>query len=149
MPRHPDLLLATASALVLVGTVGATVLAGPAPAAQAQAGYRVCAAFTQSSQDGRFGNGLVVKLPKGDWSECRGYVTAFRAQFGAANLGTPGGEARSVYGTALNMPCEDFTMRASGQSGDICGSLLTGKWNTFITPYDTVAPASRLTIRRF
>jgi len=120
-------------AFAAVGLVVSALAVGPAPAAEAQSNFRVCAAWNSASTSGGIGTGLVVKVYKrGD------YTCAQKLEYMADNY-DQAYSGSSVAHVARMITCEEFAERI-GIDDDPCDRLTQNAIYKFTSSVDERYP---------
>ncbi|CAD5994453.1 hypothetical protein [Agreia sp. COWG] len=123
---------AVTAAVVVLGSVGLAL--GAPMAAQAQTGYRVCAAYNSNNGSG-LGTGILMKVKKGDESACGSasavmhnyYNQAYKGSFDTVETG--------------QLTCEDFAS-GIGDKNDPCYQLTPGKFYKYTSLHDKLYPSA-------
>ncbi|MBF4625426.1 hypothetical protein [Clavibacter sp. VKM Ac-2872] len=126
------------AALLALGLGVTSVLTGPAPAAHAERGYRVCGVYN-SATGGNYGTGLVVKIYKDDKNNetCSQKMDYMRRYYAQAY---PGSSAQLSF---VMVTCELFTSRIGADSiGDECLGTTVNKIYKYTSRYDALHPSS-------
>ncbi|MFT2750924.1 hypothetical protein ACMT9U_15200 [Clavibacter sp. Sh2036] len=134
MPIPSRLFRLCLGALAAAGLCLATFVAGPAPAAHAQANFRVCVAWNSSSFANGIGTGLVVKVYKNGDSTCAQKLQYMKDHYPEAYSGS------SVQHTAVMIRCESLAERI-GVDGAPCYQLVQNAIYKFTSSGDARYPA--------
>jgi hypothetical protein len=132
--RRTSLLSAALLAMVL-GVTGAVM--GPAPAAHALSGYRVCGVFNSSTRDDLYGTGLVAMIYKDDHNNetCSKKIDYMREYYGSAYTGS---DARRTF---IMVDCETFGARiGEDPQVDICRDMDVNLIYEYTSKYDARYP---------
>jgi hypothetical protein len=124
------------AALLALGLAITGTVAGPAPAAQAVRGYRVCGVYN-SARDGGYGTGLAVRIDKDDedFATCAGKTDYMRRYYADAY---PGSSAEVSF---VMVTCEVFTARIGFDRGaDICPRMTVNAIYRYTSSFDAVHP---------
>jgi hypothetical protein len=121
-------------ALAVAGLSLATFAAGPAPAAHAQANFRVCVAWNSAATSGGIGTGLITKVYKNGDETCARKVEYMENYYGEAYAGS------SAKHFAYMITCEQFAERI-GIDGDPCYGLVQNAIYKFTSSADQRYPA--------
>jgi hypothetical protein len=133
--RRTSLLSAALLAMVL-GVTGAVM--GPAPAAHALSGYRVCGVFNSSTRDDLYGTGLVAMIYKDDHNNetCSKKIDYMRQYYGDAYSGS---DARRTF---IMVDCETFGARiGEDPQVDICRDMDVNQIYKYASRFDARYPA--------
>jgi len=134
MKRSPSRSRLLAGGLALLAVFSATLtLAGPAPSAQAESGYRVCGAFNSARSGNEIGTGMVVKIYKYGPDTCASKLGYMQVHYGEVYRGS------YPYENFRMITCEDFGTR-SGTGSDPCYGLVVNHIYTFTSPNDRIHP---------
>lgn len=126
------------AALLALGFGVAGAVMGPAPTAQAEAGYRVCGVYN-SATGGQYGTGLAVKIYKDDPNNdtCTAKSDYMRRYYAQAYPGSSGDLS------FVMVTCEVFGSRIGLDRGaDICPEMKVNKIYFYSSRYDKQHPTN-------
>jgi hypothetical protein len=128
-------LLSAALLTMVLGVTGAVM--GPAPAAHALAGYRVCRVVDSSTRGDLSGTGLVAMIHEDDHDDesCSKKIDFMREYYGSAHTGS---DARK---TSIMVDCETFGARiGEDPQADTCRDMDVNLIYEHTSRYDTRYP---------
>jgi hypothetical protein len=130
---------ATARNLLIAAVVvasGGVAVAGPAPTAEAESGFRVCGVYNSSNipSSGGVGTGLVVKVSKSGGDTCKRKIAEMERRYAAAY---PGSSAKYNY---RMLTCEAWMTRMAFPYSDYCPSMEKDAVYKIASPADALHP---------
>jgi hypothetical protein len=125
-------------AAAVVVTTSALAVAGPAPVAHAEAGFRVCGVYNSSNAPtrGGIGTGLVIKVSRSGKDTCGRKVTEMERRYAQAY---PGSRAEHNY---QMLKCEDWMTRMAFPGADFCVNMAKDVIYKVSSPADLLHPVT-------